>query len=370
MTGHERYMRIFEGKETDRPALKLWGFSQGQTLVHPAYQPVATKAAEVSDWMEAGNSPFNIYCGSGWEERTRQETHPVANSHWVDQYTYLTLPDRTLRSVFRYIPHGEPGYVIEHFVKDAAELKALLNCPYQEYPMDLAPFEAHQRSVGEKGIVYFNLDHAGYAVSRVMGSELFAYFCVDERELLVEAVSLYRDRLAAHITKVLSLGAKPVFGWVGPELILPPLAGPDEFDEFVSKPDHLLCNLIHNGGGYVWVHSHGKVKNFLKRFSDMGVDVLNPIEPPPSGDVTLREAFDLVGGRMGLEGNIEIQSLLMDSPENVRTMIQRSAALGRENGRFILCPSSGYMEDSNPSPAYINNLMLYLDYGLECLTAE
>lgn len=370
MTGHERLMRIFQGKEADRPALKLWGFSHGQALVHPAYRPVADRAAEISDWMESGNSPLNIYCGIGGEERTRQEIHPVANSRWVDRITWLTLPDRTLRSVFRYIPNGEPGYEVEHFVKEPADLKALLACPYQPFPMDLTRFETHQRAVGDKGIVYYNIDHAGYAVSRVMGSELFAFFCVDERELLMKAVSLYRDRLAAHIKEVLSHGAKPVFGWVGPELILPPLASPADFDEFVTRPDGHLCDIIHSGGGYVWVHSHGKVKNFIRRFADMGVDVLNPIEPPPSGDVTLSEAFALAGGRMGLEGNIEIQSLLMDTPENVRAMIQKSAALGKENGRFILCPSSGYMEDCNPSPAYIENLMLYLNYGYECLTAK
>ena len=55
---------------------------------------------------------------------------------------------------------------------------------------------------------------------------------------------------------------------------------PRDFDDIVYTPDKKLCDLIHNHGGYVWVHSHGKVVSFMDAFIDMGVDVLNPPEPP------------------------------------------------------------------------------------------
>jgi uroporphyrinogen-III decarboxylase len=100
---------------------------------------------------------------------------------------------------------------------------------------------------------------------------------------------------------------------------------------------------------------------------DMGIDVLNPIEPPPLGDVTLKEAVKRVGAGMGLEGNIEIQTLLMDSREVVREKIRTAAEEGKQSGRFILCPSAGYMTYVNPTPEYIDNLLLYINYGLECL---
>ena len=101
---------------------------------------------------------------------------------------------------------------------------------------------------------------------------------------------------------------------------------------------------------------------------DMGIDVLNPLEPPPLGDVNLEEAIKEVGNGMGLEGNIEISSLLLGKQDEVRELIYTLAMEGKKSERFIMCPSAGYMEYINPSPEYINNLLLYLEYGLKCLT--
>jgi hypothetical protein len=48
----------------------------------------------------------------------------------------------------------------------------------------------------------------------------------------------------------------------------------------------------------------------IRRFVDMGVDVLNPIEPPPMGDICMAEAFARVDDRMGLEGGVETHDLI------------------------------------------------------------
>lgn len=46
LTSHERIMRIFQGKEIDRPALKLWGANLDNFLLHPDYRPVCELAAK------------------------------------------------------------------------------------------------------------------------------------------------------------------------------------------------------------------------------------------------------------------------------------------------------------------------------------
>jgi hypothetical protein len=184
------------------------------------------------------------------------------------------------------------------------------------------------------------------------------------------AVETYAARIREHVKAVLSTGIKPIFGWVGPELCIPPLVRENEFEEFVYNIDKPLCDLIHDAGGYVWVHCHGRVGKLLTRFMDMGIDVLNPIEPPPLGDITLSEAIEKVGNGMGLEGNIEISALLLYDEEDLKKLIYNTVIESKKSDRFILCPSAGYMEYVNPSPEYINNLILYIKYGLECLTTS
>ena len=58
---------------------------------------------------------------------------------------------------------------------------------------------------------------------------------------------------------------------------------------------------------------------------------------------------------------------LASSPERLRNLIDDCVEAGQKSGRFILCPSAGYMEYPQPSEQYINNLMFYLKYGLEAV---
>jgi len=108
-----------------------------------------------------------------------------------------------------------------------------------------------------------------------------------------------------------------------------------------------------------------KVANFVESFINMGVDVLNPLEPPKNGDIHMGEIISRFGNRIGWEGNIEIQDLILASPERVKELIDECVRLGSASSRFILCPSAGFNEYTQPSPEYINNLLLYLTYGLE-----
>ena len=73
------------------------------------------------------------------------------------------------------------------------------------------------------------------------------------------------------------------------------------------------------------------------------------------------------GNRIGWEGNIEIQDILLSSKEHLRTLIDECVNAGNKSGRFILCPSAGYMEYPQPTEHYISNLMFYLRYGLEAV---
>ena len=54
--------------------------------------------------------------------------------------------------------------------------------------------------------------------------------------------------------------------------------------------DKPIADLIHNAGGPLHIHSHGPLKRCAALFHRIGADVLHPIEAPPMGNVTLREA--------------------------------------------------------------------------------
>jgi len=142
---------------------------------------------------------------------------------------------------------------------------------------------------------------------------------------------------------------------------------PQHFDDFIIRHDKLLCDDIHNAGGYVWVHCHGKVASFIERFITMGVDILNPLEPSPNGDINLEAFIGRFSNQIGWEGNIEIQDILQAEPDHLKELIQACVEAGNRSGRFILCPSAGFMEYPFPTRQYIDNLLLYLRFGWDCV---
>lgn len=369
MTRHERLMTIFRGGIPDRPAVKLWNADFDSELLHPAFRPIRDAAIELSDLFITARSPFSLNYGRRHDQVLRLEIRPSDSPDWVDHVYTVATPGvdgsagRTLRSVHVVSTRGHPGYCREHLLKEPQDIWHLLAIPYEPLPFDPRPYHEMVRRLGDAGVAAFGLDHAMYGLQRLIGSENFALWSVECGDLLLEAIEEYARRLRDEVKRVFAAGIRPVFAWVGPELCIPPLMSPADFDRYVFPQDKALIDLIHDGGGYAWVHSHGKMSPVIERFAAMGVDVLNPIEPPPMGDVTLAQAFAMVGDRMGLEGNIETHDLMTAEPERVRELIHEALDVGRGR-RHILCPSSGYMEDPEPSPRLIENFLFYVKEGV------
>ena len=368
LTGRERIMRLFKGQDVDRPSLKLWALDKGQKMIHEDYRPVYEAGLKYTDLFGGGSSPFDFVVGADHGRYVRERRR--LDDEWDEVVVTLRTDHGDLREVNRVSRVGKPGYTMEHFVKCDEDLEKLLAVPYKPYPMDLSRFIENDAAMGDAGIVMFGLGHSAYQVYCLMGSEHMAMMRVESPELLAHAVSSYSDRLMAHVKAAVDAGLRGrrdlVFGWVGPELFLPPLMSPADFDEYVFKHDARLIDLIHDAGGYAWVHCHGRVKDFIDRFARMGVDMLNPIEPPPMGDVSLREAFQIADGRMALEGNIQIGDIITGSDELIRSLVDR--AIDEAGERFVLGLTTGYMEVPEPPEAMIRNLLLYLEYGYQRLT--
>ncbi len=368
LTSRERIERVFQNKEIDRPVFKLWGAGLNtEWALHPAYLPVNRLAAETTDLFGGVGFPFNIHAGQEISRYAEYYTTEADHPDWRYNHTVFHTPKGDLHMIDRVSTKGDPGFIIEYMIKEPEDIDKLLSMDYTPYPLERTGYDAAVAQMGDRGVVMVGLDHAAYAVQRLMGSETLAYFSVDERESLRHLIEVYAGRLLDYTKAILDLGIHGIFSWVGPELYLPPLMRPADFGEFVHDMDKPIGDAIHNAGGHVWVHSHGKVADFIDSFIDMGVDVLNPLEPPKNGDIDMNDIIARYGNRIGWEGNIEIQEILLSSRERLRYLIDECVEAGWKSGRFVLCPSAGYMEYPQPTEHYIDNLLFYLRYGLEAV---
>jgi hypothetical protein len=74
----------------------------------------------------------------------------------------------------------------------------------------------------------------------------------------------------------------------------------------------------------------------------MGADAIDPIEPPPHGDMELEAVRCRYGERLVLFGNIELSDIESMEPAQFETLVAKTLADGtRGTGRgFVLMPSS------------------------------
>jgi len=128
----------------------------------------------------------------------------------------------------------------------------------------------------------------------------------------------------------------------GPEYACPPYLPPDLYSDYVVKYDTPMVNAIKQSGGYARIHSHGNSKAVLPRMMEMNPDGLDPIEPPPQGDMELIEVRKQYGDQLVLFGNLEISDIetlpTVEFEKKVRTALDEGTA---GNGRgFVLMPSA------------------------------
>ncbi len=360
LTSRERLLRVFRGEPVDRVPIRLWG-------VDPLVPPARPSWQRLSDLVHE----FALDSIVGWSPEappaamtSRSEERDTADPDWYEVTTTLDTPAGDLTRVTLCSRSGKPGYTKKHLIESVEDAWRWLSIPEDGLPAGLERYAARVAEVGDRGLVMTGLGQAMYTVNDATGSELWGYWLYDERALIHEMVAKAHRYIVNVVKHYLAAGIGPLYGWVGPELCIPPLASPADFDEFSARYDREIIDLVHDAGGLVWIHCHGDMHPVLERFADLGVDCLNPLEPPPIGRLTLADAKRRVGDRMTLEGGVEVGDFELHTPAEVAATVAQVMAMGRPGGRFILCPSSDHSHWPELTPQLVQNYRTFVETGV------
>jgi uroporphyrinogen-III decarboxylase len=172
---------------------------------------------------------------------------------------------------------------------------------------------------------------ATYTVTAMTEPELFSRLLERYASILLSATEEVARTLPGHLWRI-----------YGPEYAAPPYLPPQLFREYVVRYDKPMIDVIRRNGGFARIHSHGKLKAILDDIVSTGAMALDPIEPPPQGDVELKYVREKYGQQLVLFGNLEvsdIETLPVESfGENVRRAVDEGTS---GNGRgFVLMPSA------------------------------
>lgn len=358
----ERLSRVFKCEPVDRLPIRLWGvdpmFRSADATWEPLYQMIEQHDLDiVRNWSPAASDYPPAEGPSTSSSTTRESTKPGMN----EVETVIQTPAGPLTTVYYQPQSGAPGYVKKHMIETVEDAKRWLSIPRNGPPPGTDSYWELERKTGDSAMIMVGIGEAMYGVQAQMGSETFGYWLRDERELLREMIDTLQAEVEKIVKHYLAAGIGDSYGWVGPELCIPPLASPQDFNDFVTPYDGKIIDLIHDAGKLAWIHCHGDMDPVLERFVDMNLDCLNPIEPPPVGKLTLAEAKERVAGRMCLEGGIEDGDFDLLSPRQIAEKTEQVVAEGKPGGGFILSPSSAPSTWVHQSDRHIANYRAFIE---------
>lgn len=134
---------------------------------------------------------------------------------------------------------------------------------------------------------------------------------------------------------------------------------PEMWRQFI-RPRHLkLVELAHSHDKPVMYHCDGSIYRLIPELIDMGIDVLNPIQPD-AADMDASRLKTEFGDRLAFHGGIDIiNTLPRGTPSEVRAEVRERVQVLGESGGLILC-SSHHIQPDTP----VENILAMYELGL------
>ena len=354
MTGKERVERVLEHKEADRVPIDLWG--SASRLCNKLYFEIVEREGwkELGPCVKASRSgdyvDYRVSDLIGSDFRHTNIGHPEYFTKYEDdagnlinEWGYGTK-EVAGSSIVSYHPLQEAGVeeIEKHpwpFIRDPARIEGL---------------EEQVRGWVEEGEYYIT--------STTAASGLMIDICPYLRGFEEFFTDLYINEEFAHkligkvtdvITELYCYYLEPIgkhLGWVefssDHGMQDRALISKELYRKFFKKPYARLFREVKKAapGAKIWMHSCGSVRELIPDFIDMGVDILNALQPRAAG----MDSFELkreFGSEIVFHGGLDIQGGITGSLDEAVEEAEKRIDAFAPGGGYIFAPSNHYMED-------------------------
>jgi uroporphyrinogen-III decarboxylase len=358
MTPKQRLIATLKGEKVDRPAVSFYeigGFNinpddpdKYNVYNAPSWKPLLELANNHTDIIRLA-SPVRAESHSSWSGISKANNQIVEQRVWEegdDRFTRLTyhINNKNLTSLTRRNKNIDTVWTIEHLLKNIEDVKTFLALPDEIFAeqIDVKPLFEQETELGDKGIIMVDTEDPLCAVATLFSMDDFTVFAFTQEDLCHKLL----EKHARYIYKRTETVARNFPGrlWriYGPEFASEPFLPPHLFEQYAVRYDKPIAEMIQHHGGFVRLHSHGNLKGILDYIAAMKVDAIDPIEPPPQGDVELEYVRQKYGQDIVLFGNLEISDIENMPSDKFRKIVRRSikaGTMGKGRG-FVLMPSS------------------------------
>lgn len=317
MTSRERLLALFKGERIDRIP---WS-----PLVDYYYlgdRDLVDTAIELGfDCMERHVPGFAHPFGASIDV---SYDAPVKESSYEDERfiikTYET-PAGELKEVKEKTPLLKYGSITKYLLSNREDLKKYR---YLLESMVLGSlkeeFMERDREIGENGLAVPSapMTPIQQFLQSLMGLEKTIYMLYDHPEEMEEILYLLHEK-NQEIYRLLLGYPSPLF--IAYEDTSTTVLSPDLYREWSMPFIDTYAHLLHERGRIYLTHMCGQLKALTPLLALGRMDGIDSLCPPTTGDLSVDEARDLLGGEKILVGGIEPPALLRMGPDEVEEYV-------------------------------------------------
>jgi hypothetical protein len=368
MTNKERLFAVLNGEPVDRvPVWLLFPYHPTGYYVDipniPQYKPIWDAALEHTIMLNRRNMGSDLFANE-----VERRSEKVEENGWSINRNIIEYNGKCLISETR-TKDGKTE--IKKFIENEEDLELYCSLPIQtdkdmiyeemsekveKYLQEKNEFPDHMGSMmldlGEPiGALYHSASLTEYPI-----------WSITHDDIIVDFLDRNMERFRHIYQFCLERDLADVYFLVGSELASPPMVSRTTFQKWIVPYAKELIEIIHAHGNKAIQHYHGQIKEILPDFLTMAPDALHTIEAPPIGNCTMTEAFDVVGDKMALIGNVQYDSFRSSTPEEMKKEVKHLLEECKGK-RFILSPSAGPF-DAEISDRMVDNYLAFIEAGV------
>ncbi len=283
-------------------------------MLNPGVRDVPNQAANVEEWHEGSS-------------------------------TYLKKTYCTVRGDLECLYREDKGihttWTLKHLLEDISDTDKYLSIPYKSPVFDMETFDRELKKLGDKGLMMITVEDPICLAAELFEMGKFLVYAVTEQEKVKYFLDAIHERQMHSLKEILKFDVKDIiFRICGPEYATPPYLSPDYFQYYVTCYLEKMCKEIKDAGGIPRIHSHGKIGKVIDQFAKTEAECIDPVEPPPDGDIGLSEVKRLYGDKFCIFGNIELKELECANAKRIDFLVKEAMESAKHGSGFVLMPTA------------------------------
>jgi len=335
MTPKERLLAAILGKETDRPAFSPFLAYYWESLSEE------TRSKGMLTYLEAmGADPLLRGHGCAWEVRT-PGSEVTETEHAGRKRQTIANKKGVLTLEWTYVATANTWFLTTHPVKTIADLETMR--AYYD-AMEVVPvletLNSQISDLGERALALpiLGIEQKSCFQSMIehwVGTEELTYLLYDEPEEVEATLQSMQRRAFETVEVSAETQAEGFIFWDDTSTTN---QSPAFYDRYVAPEVTRWAACLAASDKFLVQHACGHLHDLLPAMARQGIAAVESISPPPTGNVTVKEALELLPPEVALIGGLEPTFLLYEPVETVLDEVDRLLEMNRGR-RFVLANS-------------------------------